>query len=103
MWEGGSRWGTHVNPWLIHVDVWQKPLQYCKIISLQLIKINEKKCGPSLTIDVSMLYLNEMIDFFYKWAVLTEVITSAPGVIRPLPNIIIKKNCVLKSGLSNLY
>ena len=22
-------WGTHVNPWLIHVNVWQKPLQYC--------------------------------------------------------------------------
>ena len=20
-WEGGSGWGTHVNPWLIHVDV----------------------------------------------------------------------------------
>ena len=39
-WEGGSGWGTHVNPWLIHVNVWQKPLQYCKVISLQLIKIN---------------------------------------------------------------
>ena len=38
-WEGGSGWGTHVNPWLIHVNVWQKPLQYCKVISLQLIKI----------------------------------------------------------------
>ena len=24
-------------------NVWQKPLQYCKVISLQLIKINEKK------------------------------------------------------------
>ena len=35
--EGGSGWGTHVNPWLIHVNVWQKPLQYCKVISLQLI------------------------------------------------------------------
>ena len=33
----------HVNPWLIHVNVWQKPLQYCKVISLQLIKINGKK------------------------------------------------------------
>ena len=43
-WEGGSGWGTHVNPWLIHVNVWQKPLQYCKVISLQLIKINGKKC-----------------------------------------------------------
>ena len=41
-WEGGSGWGTHVNPWLVHVSVWQKPLQYCKVISLQLIKINEK-------------------------------------------------------------
>ena len=36
-------WRTHVNPWLIQVSVWQKPLQYCKVISLQLIKINEKK------------------------------------------------------------
>ena len=42
--EGGSGWGTHVNPWLIHVNVWQKPLQYCKVISLKLIKIiGEKK------------------------------------------------------------
>ena len=32
----------HVNLWLIHVNVRQKPLQYCKVISLQLIKINEK-------------------------------------------------------------
>ena len=36
-WEGGSGWGTHVNPWLIHINVWQKPLQYCKVTSLQLI------------------------------------------------------------------
>ena len=21
---GGSGWGTHVHPWLIHVNVWQK-------------------------------------------------------------------------------
>ena len=42
-WEGGSGWGTHVNPWLIHVNVWQKPLKYCKGISLQIIKINGKK------------------------------------------------------------
>ena len=36
--ERGSGWGTHVNPWLIHVNVWQKPLQYCKVINLQLKK-----------------------------------------------------------------
>ena len=42
-WEEGSGWGILVNPWLIHVNVWQKLLQYCKVISLQLIKINGKK------------------------------------------------------------
>ena len=41
--EGGSGCGTHVNPWLSHVNVWQKPLQHCKVISLQLIKISGKK------------------------------------------------------------
>ena len=38
--EGGSNGvrdrGTHVYPWLTHVDVWQKPSQYCKEIILQL-------------------------------------------------------------------
>ena len=32
--------GTHVYLWLIHVDVWQKPPQYCKVIILQLKLIN---------------------------------------------------------------
>ena len=55
-WEGGSGWGTYVNPWLIHVNVWQKPLQYCKVISLQLIKINEKKIKErKLSAEVLML------------------------------------------------
>ena len=40
---GASGWRIHLNPCLIHVNVWQKPLQYCKVISLQLIKINGKK------------------------------------------------------------
>ena len=34
--SGGSGWVTHVHPWLIHVNVWQKPPQYYKVISLQL-------------------------------------------------------------------
>ena len=41
-WEGGLGWRTHVNPWLVYVNIWQKPLQYCKVISLQLIKVNGK-------------------------------------------------------------
>ena len=37
---GGSGWGgTHVSLWSIHVDVWQKPSQYCKVIILQLNKL----------------------------------------------------------------
>ena len=42
-WDGegvavGYRLGTHVHPWLIHVNVWEKKtkLQYCKVISPQL-------------------------------------------------------------------
>ena len=34
-WEGGSGWGTHVNPWLFHFNVWQN--------SLQIKKKKEKK------------------------------------------------------------
>ena len=26
---GGVQDGKHINPWLIHINVWQKPLQYC--------------------------------------------------------------------------
>ena len=28
--------GTYAQMWLIHVNVWQKPPQYCKVISLLL-------------------------------------------------------------------
>ena len=40
-WEGGSE-GTCVYLWLIHVDIWQRPTQYCKAIILQL-KVNRLK------------------------------------------------------------
>ena len=52
-WEGGSGWGIHVYPWLIHVNVWQKPLQYCKVISLQLLK--KKSRDISLLIKVHLV------------------------------------------------
>ena len=34
--KGFQNGWTHVYPWVIHVDVWQKPPQYCKVIILQL-------------------------------------------------------------------
>ena len=38
-WEGVSRGREHVYLWLIHVHVWQKLIQYCKAIILQLKKL----------------------------------------------------------------
>ena len=35
-----KREGTYVYLWLIHVNVWQKLSQYCKVIILQL-KLNK--------------------------------------------------------------
>jgi len=32
--------GVWEHPWLIHVDVWQNPPQYCKVVILQLKQIN---------------------------------------------------------------
>ena len=46
-----KREGTYVNLWMIHVDVWQKPTQYCKAIILQLKINNFKKWnGTSLVV-----------------------------------------------------
>ena len=44
--RGGSGWGTRVRLWLIHVDLWQKLLQYCKVISLQLKKKEHRSGLP---------------------------------------------------------
>ena len=45
-WEGGSRGigyiYIYIYLWVIHADVWQKPIQYCKAIILQL-EIHFKK------------------------------------------------------------
>ena len=41
LWKYTYLWKVNfVHMWLIHIDVWQKPLQYCKVISLQLKLIN---------------------------------------------------------------
>ena len=55
--DGGLGWGTHVNPWLIHVNVWQKPLQYCKVIRLQLIKMIRKRKKESQVLFLKQLFV----------------------------------------------
>ena len=37
--------GTYMYLWLIHVDVWQKPIQYGKAIILQLNSTLKKLCS----------------------------------------------------------
>ena len=58
-WQGGSGRGTHVNPWLIHVNVWQNPLQCCKVFNIQLIKINGKKYYEHLWQEIGQPGRNE--------------------------------------------
>ena len=41
--RGFGREGTYVYLWLIHVDVWWRPTQYCKAITLQFKKKEKKK------------------------------------------------------------
>ena len=40
--EGRVRMGNTCTPMLIHVNVWQKPPQYCKVISLHLKQVKER-------------------------------------------------------------
>ena len=45
-WEVAGRFkreGTCVYLWLLHVDVWNKPTQYCKVIILQLKQFFRKE------------------------------------------------------------
>ena len=72
----GMGWGIHVNPWLIHVSVWQKPLQYCKVISLQLIKINEEKNIPMITLKCRIL----PIELHSSCIIFSDWISSVPCV-----------------------
>jgi len=57
----GLTWGIQVHLWLIHVNVWQKPPQYCTVISLQLnlIKnyfwVNTAHCGTWQTTMISFV------------------------------------------------
>ena len=79
-WEGRLGWGIHVYPWLIHVNVWQKPLQYCKVISLQLIKkIKKKEVKLSLFADDMILYIENPKDSTRKLLELINEYSKVAG------------------------
>jgi len=55
-WEVGGRFNReeiYVDLWLIHVDISEKPIQYCKAIILQL-KINKFKKKKVLLILIQL-------------------------------------------------
>ena len=60
-WEGGSGWGTHVNPWLFHSNVWQNSLQIKK-------KEKEKPSVDSFTCKFYWTFkeLSPILNFFKK-------------------------------------
>ena len=66
-----KREGTYVYIWLIHVDVWKKPVPYCKAIIPQ-IKTNKLKSflkGPVLDV---MLFCHHL-------GILNNFLTRAPN------------------------
>ena len=53
-WGGSGRQAqegrTYIYLWLIHADVWQKPLQLCKAIILQLKKVKKKSLNDRMPV-----------------------------------------------------
>ena len=65
--------GTHVQPQLFHVNVWQKPPRYCKVISLQLKQINflkkfshAKKGQLCVVMNISQTYGDHLAIYRYS-------------------------------------
>ena len=54
-WEGGSGWGTHVNPWLFHFNVWQNSLQIKKI-EKKIRCSTQNACSACWTVDLVSWY-----------------------------------------------
>ena len=57
----GMGWGTHVHLWLLHVNVWQKPPRYCKVISLQLQK-KKKNTGVGCHFLFQSIFLTQRLN-----------------------------------------
>ena len=71
-WEGGLGWGTHVNPWLIHFNVWQNSLQikkkiYCNLKYQEAYSLIFKK---HFSLNIKK---RRQINFTTKWKVKQNV------------------------------
>ena len=72
-----TRKRAYVHRWLIHVDVWQKPIQYCKATVLHLKRNNFflEKC----------VCLRSCFKAHYVEMVARGPLTSQGGRYRPAP------------------
>ena len=77
-WEGGSVWGTHVSPWLIHVNVWQKPLQCSNQppANKNNWKIKKKDCDYDLSLFTRCQILFLVKYSWFWWAAAPRVAKS---------------------------
>ena len=100
MGERFQREGTYVYLWLTHVDVWQKPIQYCKTIILQLKidKFKEKETKgqktrtPSSSLKPSNLLAPNLLPSSFLPNVLSPILSSyQAGPSRRVPALILSQ------------
>ena len=63
--EGYRRDEKHVCPWRIHVDLWQKPSQYFKVIILQLKKKKKSYMNVSLPFNLAISLLGCILRIYF--------------------------------------
>ena len=111
--EGGLGWGAHVNPWPIHFNVWQNPLQLKKKSKKKKGKANSWKMVLSLWNKAHAHYLqgnpsgspSEPADCYFthnsnRSCIYLFWLLSLDHVVRVIPSF----SCIIKSQipLSNL-
>ena len=88
-WEGGSEWGTHVNPWLIHFKVWQNSLQIKKK------GYSTHRKNDTLTV-LPWLELWKLCDFFIPQRTKNQILNRILNPIFLLLSILFSFNFNLK-------
>ena len=69
-WEGGSGLGTHVHPWLIHVNVWQN--QY-SIVKQNKVKLKIKKIKQIIQDEPFFHFISLFMYLWLHWVLVAFV------------------------------
>ena len=80
-WGRLKKEGSHVYLWLTHVDVWQRPTQYCEATFLQLkIKKFRGREENSLHAGTMLLIFSLSFSFFLSPSLLQPTISYGSGL-----------------------